>query len=122
MTAMARAASDFSGLTLEISLTGAVEISRTVPVQENAVITFDSLPAGGTVCIKAKAWRQSAQFGTIICCEGISEPITIQPGENSHVFPLSMLSKSLPLTLEAAAAGTITIATPWVAQKNTSQP
>gem|GEM_PF-3407634 len=116
---MARAASDFNGLTLEISLTGAVETSRTVPVQENAVVMFDSLPVGGTVRIKAKVWRQSAKFGTIICCEGISEPITIQQGENSHVFPLSMLSSVLPLTLEAAAAGTITITNPWTTLKYT---
>ena len=115
----ARAASDFNGLTLEISLTGAVETSRTVPVQENAVVMFDSLPVGGTVRIKAKVWRQSAKFGTIICCEGISEPITIQQGENSHVFPLSMLSSVLPLTLEAAAAGTITITNPWTTLKYT---
>ena len=132
----ARAASDLSGLSLEVSLTGAVETSRTVPVQENAVVTFDSLPVGGTVRVKAKAFKQIENYGAVSFYEGTSEPIVIQEGNNAVSLPLAKIKQggnnavslplakikqglSVPLSLEAITAGTITITNPWTTLKYT---
>ena len=108
-----RSAADYSGLYLDISITGAVEQTKTVSVKEGTVVAFDQLPAGGTVQVKAEAYRRSAAYGRLVYFEGMSEPFVIQPGDNAITLPVAMLSRCVPLTFEAITDGTITIARKW---------
>jgi len=112
----------YEGTYLDIALTGAVQKTKTIPVQEGISVTFDELPAGVSVQIKGIVWLEDPLLGRIVIAEGISEPIVIKEGDNQATLPLSLLSDSLqeslpskflPLTLKALEDGAINISGAW---------
>lgn len=89
-------ADEMQGLYFEITLNGSYQDSKTVPVTENATITFENVPVGFSIYARGLAYKTDAgkKLGLY---EGQSETIIVSDGTNALSLALRRSSYSEPI-------------------------
>ena len=89
-------ADEMQGLYFEITLNGSHQDSKTVPVTENATITFENVPVGSSIYARGLAYKTDAGK-KLVLYDGQSETIIVSGGTNALSLALRRSSYSGPI-------------------------
>ena len=101
-------ADEMQGLYFEITLNGSYQDSKTVPVAENATITFENVPVGSSIYARGLAYKTDTEK-KLVLYEGQSETIIVSGGTNALSLALRRSSYSEPIPAPDGAVYETTI-------------